>query len=140
MKKLLTLLVFITMPLAPAMADKMMDNKMAKPSIYAVAYHSDNCGSCKILGPKVMETKSSIDAGLAEKVKFVKFDLTDETTKKASAEKASEHGLSAHYNDTAKTGKVKIIDAETGAVLAVLTKSFTVEEMKGVLKATAYKS
>lgn len=140
MKKLLMLLALIIMPFGAASADDMMKDTMSKPSAYIVAYHADWCGSCKVLGPKVMEMKSGMSDELKMKVGFVKLDLTDDATKKASKMAAEKHGLGAHYADNAKTGQVKIIDAESGDVLAVMNKDFTVEEMKGAVMAVSKRS
>ncbi len=44
------------------------------PSIKAIAFHSDSCGSCKILGPRMAEAMEVINP---TKIEAVKFDFTN---------------------------------------------------------------
>ena len=137
---LFTLMIFVIAPTAHA------DNhgeKMTKPGTTVVAYHADWCGSCKILGPKMENAMNSLDAETKAKLKKVKFDFTDDATKATTKEKAEKHNLAAMLpsgEGKPPTGFVKVIDTETGAVLAKITKAMSEEEIAGVLKATAARS
>ena len=45
--------------------------------IKAVAFHSDSCGSCKVIGPRITEALEIINPN---KVEMVKFDFTNKQT------------------------------------------------------------
>lgn len=115
MKTLLTLatMAFIGVLGMPsgASADEMAKDAMmmdkAKPTV--VAFHSDNCGKCKILAPKLMGAVN--EAG--DSVNFVKFDYTNRETIGSSKILAAEKGLSdLQKKYGAKTGFAVIVDGE----------------------------
>ena len=124
-----------TVEVEEAMESKVSDAKdamMAKPAVYAVAFHSDNCGSCKVLGPKMGEAVSGFEA---DDLQVVKFDLTDEVTSAAALATATSHNWTEIYTSNApKTGFVLLIDGETNEVLAKITKTMSADEIKAEIQ------
>ncbi len=102
--------------LQPVQAEEMHKTKV-------VAFHSDTCGACKILGPRMKEAMGLINA---EKVEVVKFDFTTDETKAASMAMAEQKGLSALYNSYApKTGMILVLSKD-GQIAAEIKKDETV--------------
>lgn len=90
----------------------------AKPKL--VAFHSDTCGSCKILGPKVEKALNAVNPNAVE---FIKLDFTNEATKTASLNLAQEKGIAAAQKQFGtKTGIAVLVDAN-GQVVEKFTKS-----------------
>ena len=138
----LALLAFIISPQVMADTHDKAES-MAKPATQVVAFHADWCGSCKILGPKVEGAMNALDAETKAKLAKVKFDFTDDATKAATKEKAQMHNLEAQLpsgEGKPPTGFVKVIDTETGTVLAKITKTMSEEEIIGTLKAITSRS
>ena len=115
MKTSILTLAFAFMAFIPtvfAMDGMAHKNAMTKatPVITAVAFHSDNCGSCKILGPRMKEAMQAINMG---KVKVVKFDFTSKetiaTTKTVAKAQGVDHVLQQYG---AKTGFVVLLNGE----------------------------
>lgn len=94
-------------PIGAKAMDKHMNHDSAP--VKAVAFHSDSCGSCKILGPRMKEATKNVSP---DKLEVVKFDFTNkqtiEATKKLAAEKKVGHILNEYG---AKTGFVVLVDA-----------------------------
>lgn len=90
-----------------------MDGKtdtMTKTAVTAVAFHSDNCGSCKVLGPKMKEAMNAINQ---DKVDVVKFDFTNKNTIEATKILAANKNLNDILQQYgAKTGFVVLLNAE----------------------------
>lgn len=109
--KLLSLLTLAFVALAgiPQAAKAMEGDHMASPAVKAVAFHSDNCGSCKILGPKMKEAMGAINK---DKIDVVKFDFTDSNTIAETKKLAASKGVSNLLEQYgAKTGFVVLLDA-----------------------------
>ena len=141
MKNLLPILFLVIFAISPVSAEEMMkDKENSNATTYAIAYHADWCGSCKILGPKVKEMKASLPPEVSDKVEFIKFDFTDDDTKETSQALAEAKGLSEMYMNHAKTGQLMIVDIETGTILATIKKDFSVEEIKGAITAISIRS
>ena len=109
------------------MNDTMMDKEVMEIApVRAVAFHSDNCGSCKILGPRLMETAGAFEAGQFE---IVKFDMTNkqsiEETKQLAAEKGVDNILQKYG---AKTGFVVLVNAQ-GEEVDMLKVDHNIEDM-----------
>jgi thiol-disulfide isomerase/thioredoxin len=87
------------------------DKAMAKNTVVtAVAFHSDNCGSCKILGPRMKEAMQVINT---DKVDVVKFDFTNKNTIAAAKALAKEKGINTVLQKYgAKTGFVVLLNAK----------------------------
>jgi thiol-disulfide isomerase/thioredoxin len=114
--------------MAPASAMEPLANN-DKPTI--VVFHADWCGSCKILGPKMMEAMEQLES--KEALHIVKFDLTDDTTKAKSADMAGENGLTDLYQKlTPKTGFAVLV--KDGQEAVRITKTDSVEVIKAKLE------
>lgn len=111
MKLSLLTLAFAVLAFLPqsfAMDDKahaMSDTSNVK----AVIFYSENCGSCKILDPRM---KKALNAINKDKIDIVKFDFSSADTIAATKVSAAKLGL----NDTlqkygAKTGFAVLLDA-----------------------------
>lgn len=136
MKLTLLTLAFAVLAFLPqsfAMEDSMHKDTMAKPVIKAVAFHSDSCGSCKILGPRMKEAMNAINTN---KVDVVKFDFTNEESKAKTSALAESKGLTNILQDNGqKTGWVALVnkqgtivdkikvDDDTEAIAAKLAKA-----------------
>lgn len=126
---------------APAQADKftttappkltmakehVIEKKIDVPAIRAVAFHSDSCGSCKIIGPRMMEALAIINPA---KVSIVKFDLTNEQSiseTRKLAEKANVANILEQYGT--KTGFVVLVNS-AGEVVDTIKVDHDAAEM-----------
>lgn len=82
--------------------DKMMEDKRPVVAIIAAEW----CPSCKRIDPVVKE----VMAAYSEKLNFVMFDVTNETTKAAAMETAKKLGLSEFFDEyKGKTSTVAIL-------------------------------
>lgn len=108
---------------------------MAKPAVKAVAFHSDNCGSCKILGPRMQEAMNAINQ---DKVDLVKLDFTDEDTTQKTMSMAAGKGLSGIIEENGtKTGWVALVNAEGKVVDKIKVDHDTPEIAAKLAKAIA---
>ena len=120
MKKLLLMLGLIVTLIIPVSAHA--ETVKTPNSLYAVAFHADWCGSCKVLGSNVVKARGKADLD-NKNVLFVKLDLTNAATRHQSSLMASALGLDDFYNTNAgKTGFILLVNAQTGDVVGKLTK------------------
>lgn len=107
------------------------DAMMEIVPVRAVAFHSDNCGSCKILGPRLMEVSRVIDT---DKFEIIKFDMTNKKsiseTKQLAMEKNVENIL-AKYGK--KTGFIVLVN-DQGEQVDILKVDHDVDEMTAKVK------
>ena len=83
------------------------------PKLYAVNFYADWCGNCKVLDPE-FEKARALGQWSAEKLTFVKFDLTDKVRIGKSVQKAKDMDLwSVLKANGSKTGSIAIIDGTT---------------------------
>lgn len=81
---------------------------VAKPTL--VMFHSDTCGTCKILGPKLKKTLMDIDPS---NINVIRFDYTDRHTIAASKKLAAYTNLvDVQKQYGAKTGFAIIVDGD----------------------------
>lgn len=119
MKKILLMLGLIATFIMPASVNA--ETKAAN-SLYAVAFHADWCGSCKVLGPNVIKARGKADLD-NKNVLFVKLDLTNAATRHQASLMASALNISDFYKENAgKTGFVLLVNAQTGEIVGKLTK------------------
>lgn len=96
----------------------------AKPAVYGILMYADWCGACKALDPKIAQAREEADLD-SEDILFMRWDLTDETTKHQTLMMASVLGLNKVYAANAgKTGFMLLVDAETGEKLELLTTKY----------------
>ena len=133
MKKILVALSLILMSFVP-LSSVQAENPAQESGIYAVAFHADWCGSCKILGPNITKARGKADLD-NQNVLFVKLDLTNAATRHQSSLMASALGIDDFYkNNAGKTGFVLLIDAKTGETLAKLNKDMDATQIVATIK------
>jgi thiol-disulfide isomerase/thioredoxin len=110
MKSLLTLAFALLafMPQSHATDEAAMEEKPV-PVVKAVSFHSDSCGACKVLRPKMMKAMGAVNM---DKIDVIKFDFTNKETIEATKALAAEKGLTDLLQKYgAKTGFVVLVDA-----------------------------
>ncbi len=107
--------------------------KSTSPQVIAAIFHADWCGSCKKMGPDVMKTMQGYKGD--GNVKFVKFDLTNDATKKQSKALAARNGITPVYNSYGKTGMVLLVDGKTRKVIGKIDSNDSQAEMKEKIEA-----
>ncbi len=117
----------LTLHVAPAQA------KPRSPQVIAAVFHADWCGKCKQMGPSAMKTMASYARD--KDVKFVKFDLTNESTKAQSAKLAARNGITPVWNSYQKTGMVLLVDAKTRKVVGTIVATDSQKDMKRKIEA-----
>ena len=124
----LALFVMAALPQAFAADEKEMMHKDA--TIKAVVFHSDNCGSCKILAPRVEEAMNAVNT---DKIDVVKFDFTtNESGAEAAALAKSKNVESVLQQFGSKTGFISIVNGQ-GEIVDKLTKNDTAEDIAAKL-------
>lgn len=114
MKTLLTLAVAIMAFVPTAFAMDKNETMKEQVAVKAVVFYATNCGSCKILEPRMEEAMAAINAN---KIDVVKFDFSSKETIEATKALANEKNV----NDTlqqygAKTGFVVLLDQDGNEV------------------------
>ena len=143
MKKVIsTLLVAMSFMLITnttiAQCDDHNDSKHSKAKcsdesskIAAIKFHADYCGACKKLAPKISQLETTFkDQGVV----FVKFDLTDDASKKKTKEFAANEGLESVLESNKGTGFIVLYDLKNKKVLGKLKNSQDVTEMEKTIK------
>jgi hypothetical protein len=129
MKKILMALTVLLFAIAPMTVQA----ETQKPILYAVAFHADWCGSCKVLGPNVVKARGKADLD-NQNVLFAKLDLTDKTTRHQSALLASALGISDFYAENdGKTGFVLLVNSATGENVGKLTKDMDANQISALI-------
>ena len=112
--------------------NKEMAEKSATP-VTAIAFHSDNCGSCKILGPRMKEAMKAVNT---DKVNVIKFDFTNKETIAATKTLASEKGVDNVLQQYgAKTGFVILLDKDGNEVDKLKVDDNTADIATKIVKA-----
>src|SRR3989338_7168874 len=120
MKKVIITVSLITTVLVTTIA-AIAAEVASKPAVIGVLFYADQCGSCKILDPKIQAVKKEFTD---KPILFTRVDLTDDYTKSQSQMLASMLGISEIYNENApKTGYMLLINAKDKKVLGKLTKT-----------------
>lgn len=117
----------LTLHVSPAQA------KPRSPQVIAAVFHADWCGKCKQMGPSAMKTMASYARD--KDVKFVKFDLTDDSTKAQSAKLAARNGIAPVWNSNQKTGMVLLVDGKTRKVVDTIVSTDSQKDMKRKIEA-----
>ena len=99
----------------------------AGPKGYGILFYADWCGSCKILDPKYQSAKK----GFSKKdIEFIKLDMTNPETRKASEAKLKEKGLDSILKTYGYgTGFALVYDAQKQEVVETVTKTHDVEDI-----------
>ena len=78
-------------------------------AIKAVAFHSDSCGSCKVIGPRIVEALEIVNPN---KVEMIKFDFTNKQTIEETKSLATAKNVDPILQKYgARTGWVALVDA-----------------------------
>ena len=106
------------------------DAMIKEPTIKAVVFYSDSCGSCKILDPRM---KAALNAVNQDEVKVVKLDFSSKETIEATKTLATTAGV----NDVlqkygAKTGFAVLVNQD-GEIIEKLTKKDETADIAGKL-------
>ena len=105
-----------------------------KASLYAVHFHADWCGSCKILEPNVEKARGKADLD-NKNVLFAKLDLTDGTTRHQSRLMANALGIGEFYKENnGKTGFVLLVNSKTGETVGKLTKDMDANQITAMIE------
>ncbi|KAF0095206.1 MAG: hypothetical protein E1N59_1252 [Puniceicoccaceae bacterium 5H] len=88
-----------------------------QPELYAVKIHADWCVVCKRIEPAFQEAQAELQG---QPVQFLRFDLTNDETKTASATKARELGLTEVFEGQHKTGIIVLYDPAQKKIVEIL--------------------
>lgn len=105
--------------------------------IVAALSYASWCGSCRALDPKITEARAGGDP---EGVHFVVLDYTDRDVDAffAGAETAGVGpALRTHYADGVTTGRMVLVDLETGTVVGEINKNMSSAEIREALETAA---
>lgn len=103
----------------------------ATSKIAAIKFHADYCGACKKLEPKISELKSIFKN---QGVVFVRFDFTDDESKKKTKALASTEGLESVLSSNKGTGYIVLYDLKSKKIVGKLNNSQDVAEMEKEIK------
>lgn len=104
----------------------------ADPRPFGVWFYADWCMNCKLIAPKL----AVVEPEFASKIRFYKFDFTDESHDSENFKLASSLGIRDMLMGTHKTGWVALFDA-SGKQVGELKQQMTPDEMRAVLKQVA---
>jgi len=104
------------------------------PQVIGLMFHSDHCGSCKVLDPKIKAAQASF---AKEPILFLTFDHTDAATQMQAALLADATGMGEVYVAQSKAnGFMLLVDPKSGEVVAKLSRDMSVAEIEtAILKA-----
>lgn len=132
MKTFIMTLAFALIAVLPVQSQA--ETAMAKPALYAVAFHADWCGSCKVLEPQVIKARGKSDLD-NQNVLFVTLDLTDKTTRHQSGLMADALGIGDFYKENnGKTGFVLLVNSATGEMLGKLSKEMDSNQISSMIQ------
>ena len=136
MKLTIFILAFAILAIIPqAFAMDDTTKIMAEPTLKAIAFHSDSCGSCKILGPKMKDAMGAINQ---DRIDVVKFDFTNKETIAKTKELANSKGVNNILQQFgAKTGFVVIVNKDGNVVDKLKVNDSTAEIAAKLAKAIA---
>jgi thiol-disulfide isomerase/thioredoxin len=95
--------------------------------VIAVVNNAEWCPTCQKHGMRAMETFKAINKDMA--IQFIANDLTDDESKKKSAEALEEVGLNKAMADHKGTGVVYFFDAESKELINKVSVAKTNEEL-----------
>ncbi len=119
--------LLLTLQASPAHA------KSHSSKVVAAVFYADWCPLCKQMGPSVMKTMQGYMGD--KSVKFVKFDLTNEATKKQSAKLAARNKLTPIWKANQKTGMVLLVNGRTHKVIDTIVSTDSEADMKRKIEA-----
>ncbi|MEX0643947.1 MAG: hypothetical protein WD076_01450 [Parvularculaceae bacterium] len=129
-----TAVIFVARGRAPSSSET---HFAGKPELIAATFSSAWCSSCMILKPRLAK---AIPALAGKPVKFVEYDFTfGERPELKSAAEAD--GLAAVYDRYAgSAGFTLLINADTGAIIEILTINYSAKAMRSAIGAALAKA
>lgn len=100
------------------------------PTLYAVMFYADNCAATKSLAPKINDLQNKLEG---EKVKFVKFDLSNKESIAKTQDLANKYGLNKVLASNQGTGFVVLVNAKNKEKKAILTTKQSSDEMLAIV-------
>ncbi len=99
--------------------DKEKERTITSPKLIAVMFHSDYCGSCKAMEPRIKDAAEKLTD---KPVLFVTLDLTDDKTKKQAELLAGALGLDKVWSENhTRTGFMKLVNADSKEAVETIT-------------------
>lgn len=112
--KTILMLAFTILAFMPQGHAKEENKDIKTPAVKAVVFYAANCGSCKILEPRMEQAMKAINM---DTVEVVKFDFSSKETIAATRELAVEQNVNdVLMNYGAKTGFVVLLDQDGNEV------------------------
>jgi thiol-disulfide isomerase/thioredoxin len=111
--------------------------EVTEPTVAAVRIHADWCGHCKTLDPKL---DAAIIGTEALPIKHIRIDYTDRDHARALTELRAagvDTAVLQAMGGTIATGRLVLVNLETGALIAEFRSAATVEEIRSGLQAAA---
>jgi len=108
--------------------------------VLAVLSYADWCGSCKALDPKVKAVQA---ANTFEGVEFATIDFTSKDTDAFFTDAETlgvGNAMRETFGDKVKTGKLYLIDLDTGDVISAVDKSMTEAAIASAISAAVARS
>lgn len=125
-------LATVLLTAGPTTADDHAAPSAAGPELIAVKFHADWCGSCKAMGDVFTDLTNLLDG---QPVLFVEIDQTNRTTAAQAEYMVAALGAGELWADYGgKTGFILVVDADSKAVVAKLTKEHGVKDMAKAIK------
>ena len=126
------LAVIVSLLAAAAMTDRARAEdkapaRVAMPSVIAVKFHADWCGSCKAMGPVFEDLTNKFDG---KPILFITLNMTNTTTRHQAEYLAAALGQENHWARLkSKTGIILLVDGFHKSELATLTAKQNIKEM-----------
>ena len=102
-----------------------------QPKVVAVMFHSDHCGSCKILDPKLSAVKPGF---LGQPVLFATLDHTSDGTKNQAAMLAHKIGIGEVYKAQDKaSGFMLLVKPGSDEIVGKITRDMSEADIKAAI-------
>jgi len=108
--------------------------------VLAVLSYADWCGSCKVLDPKVKAVQA---ANSFDGVAFATIDFTSKDTEAFFTDAETlgvGDAMRATFGDKVKTGRLYLVDLDTGDVISTVDKSMTEADIASAISAAIARS
>ncbi len=112
----------------------------ADTRVLAVLSYADWCGSCKALDPKVKAVQA---ANTFDGVEFATIDFTSKDTDAFFADAETlgvGDAMRATFGDKVKTGRLYLVNLDTGDVISTVDKSMTEADIASAITAAVAES
>lgn len=114
---------------SPALAAE--EEAKVKPTVIAVKFHADWCGSCRAMGPVFEDLANKHDT---DPVLFVHLDLTDSKSTRQAGYLMRTIGAGEVWDNVGgKTGMILLLDADSKQVMRKMTRDHSFKQMSAEL-------